>query len=529
MYSDGVGFPRLTPTPNFAALLQEPFALRPFSSLDVIHSVLIANRGEIALRIVRAVRDLGLRAITVYSEADKLAPHVLLADEAYEIGPPPASESYLCVDRLIEVARVAQADAVHPGYGFLAERADFAQAVESAGIIFIGPMPETIAAMGDKTEARKRMAAAGVPIVPGAIEAVSSASEALRASEELGFPVLLKAVSGGGGKGMRVVERPEELERSFTAATREAEGAFGDGRIYVESYVDRPRHVEVQILGDNYGNLVHLGERECSIQRRHQKLIEEAPSPLLTAQERSVIGEVALTAARAVDYRGAGTVEFLYQGDNYYFLEMNTRLQVEHPVTELITGIDLVEWQLRVASGEPLGFSQGDITLTGHAIECRITAEDPLAGFLPSTGTISHLEVPAGLGVRWDGGVLEGLEVSRHYDPLLGKLITHGSDRLSAVVRMARALDELEVVGVKTSAFFHRRVMEETDFLAGNLSVAYLDEHPDVLSPRASEDDLVIAAAAAALMEDYHRRRHRSPRFNRGNAGNQMSAWRASK
>lgn len=493
----------------------------------MIHSVLIANRGEIALRIVRAVHDLGLRAIAVYSEADKLAPHVLLADEAHEIGPAPASESYLCVDRLIEVAHVAQADAVHPGYGFLAERADFAKAVESAGIIFIGPTPETIAAMGDKTEARKRMAAAGVPIVPGATEAVSSATEALRASEKLGFPVLLKAASGGGGKGMRVVERSEELERLFTAATREAEAAFGDGRIYVESYVNRPRHVEVQILGDNHGNLVHLAERECSIQRRHQKLIEEAPSPLLTAQERSTIGDVALKAARAVDYRGVGTVEFLYQSGNYYFLEMNTRLQVEHPVTELVTGIDLVEWQLRVASGEPLGFSQGDITLTGHAIECRITAEDPLAGFLPSTGTISHLEVPAGSGVRWDGGVQEGLEVSRYYDPLLGKLITFGSDRLSAIGRMSRALDELEVVGVKTSVLFHRRVMGETDFLSGDLSVAYLEEHPDLLLPDASEDSLVTAAIAAALMED-HRVRHRTPRLNSKNAGDQMSAWRSS-
>lgn len=492
----------------------------------MIRSVLIANRGEIALRIVRAVRDLGLRAIAVYSEADKLAPHVLLADEAYEIGPPRASESYLSVDRLIEAARVAQADAIHPGYGFLAERADFARAVEGAGIIFIGPTPETIAAMGDKTEARKRMAAAGVPIVPGITDPVSSASEALRASRTLGFPVLLKAASGGGGKGMRVVDRPGELERFFAAATREAEGAFGDGRIYVESYVDRPRHVEVQILADNYGNLVHLGERECSIQRRHQKLIEEAPSPLLTASERSDIGEVALTAARAVDYRGAGTVEFLYHNGDYYFLEMNTRLQVEHPVTELVTGIDLVEWQLRVASGEQLAFSQGDISLTGHAIECRITAEDPLAEFLPSTGTISHLEVPAGLGVRWDGGVSEGLEVSRHYDPLLGKLITHGPDRLSAIGRMTRALDELEVLGVKTSALFHRRVMEEKDFISGHISVAYVEEHQSILSPEVSEDYLVTAAVAAALMEDWHRSRHRTPRLNSENTGNRMSAWR---
>ncbi len=494
----------------------------------MIRSVLIANRGEIALRIVRAVRDLGLRAIAVYSEADKLAPHVLLADEAYEIGPPRASESYLSVDRLIEAAQVAQADAIHPGYGFLAERADFARAVEGAGIIFIGPTPETIAAMGDKTEARKRMAAAGVPIVPGITDPVSSASEALRASRILGFPVLLKAASGGGGKGMRVVDRPGELERFFAAATREAESAFGDGRIYVESYVDRPRHVEVQILADNYGNLVHLGERECSIQRRHQKLIEEAPSPLLTASERSDIGEVALTAARAVDYRGAGTVEFLHHNGNYYFLEMNTRLQVEHPVTELVTGIDLVEWQLRVASGEQLAFSQGDISLTGHAIECRITAEDPLAGFLPSTGTISHLEVPAGLGVRWDGGVLEGLEVSRHYDPLLGKLITHGPDRLSAIGRMTRALDELEVLGVKTSALFHRRVMEEKDFISGHISVAYIEEHQSILSPEVSEDCLVTAAVAAALMEDWHRSRHRTPRLNSENTGNRMSAWRNS-
>ncbi len=493
----------------------------------MIRSVLVANRGEIALRIVRAARERGIRAVAVYSDADRLAPHVLAADEAYPIGPPPAAQSYLLADRLIEVARQAGAEAIHPGYGFLSERADFARAVEDAGLCFVGPTADTIAAMGDKAEARRRMAAAGVPIVPGLTEAVRDVADAAAAAAEMGFPVLLKAAAGGGGKGMRVVESAEELPRSFEAAAREALAAFGDGRVYLERFVERPRHIEIQVLGDAHGHVVHLGERECSIQRRHQKLIEEAPSPTLSPEEREAMGEAAVRAARAVDYRGAGTVEFLYREGEFFFLEMNTRLQVEHPVTELVTGLDLVDWQFRVASGEPLAFRQEDVRMVGHAIECRITSEDPSAGFLPSTGTLEHLEIPAGPGVRWDGGVEEGQEVTLHYDPLLAKLVAFGPDRATAIARMARALDELIVAGVETSTPFHRRVMDEPGFRDGDFSIQYVEDHPELLEPGLAEGDIVAAAVAAALLEDDFRARHRTPRIG-SSSDSRMSAWRAS-
>ena len=490
----------------------------------MIGSVLIANRGESAVRIVRGARECGVHAIAVFSEADRLAPHVLAADEAHCIGPAPSAESYLRGDALIELALRVGAEAIHPGYGFLAERADFARAVEAAGLLFIGPAPDTIAAMGDKTEARRRMSEAGVPIVPGLTEAVADPEAAEAAAEEIGFPVLLKASAGGGGKGMRVVEEAADLRRAFEAASREALAAFGDGSVYLERYLQRPRHVEIQLLGDTHGNVVHLAERECSIQRRHQKLVEEAPSPVLSEEERARMGETAVTAARAVDYRGAGTVEFLYERGEYFFLEMNTRLQVEHPVTELVTGIDLVEWQFRVASGEALAFTQDDIGITGHAIECRITSEDHLGGFLPSTGTISHFEIPSGPGVRWDGGVVQGGEVTLHYDPLLGKLIVHGATRASAIDRMARALDELVVAGVETCAPFHRRVMEEPDFRAGKVSIRYIEEHPELVEDDGSERDLLAAAIGAALLEDEHRR-HRAPRIA-PSEGPSISPWR---
>jgi acetyl-CoA carboxylase biotin carboxylase subunit len=490
----------------------------------LIRSVLIANRGEIALRIVRGAKELGVRAIAVYSEADRLAPHVLAADEAVEIGPAPSAQSYLRGDRLVEVAKRVGAEAIHPGYGFLAERADFARMVEEAGLVFVGPTADTIAAMGDKTEARRRMAEAGVPIVPGLTEAVRDPAEALTAAREIGFPVLLKASAGGGGKGMRVVEGEDALERAFEAAAREALGAFGDGSIYLERYLARPRHVEIQVLGDAHGNVVHLGERECSIQRRHQKLIEEAPSPVLSAEERAAMGESAVRAAKAVDYRGAGTIEFLYQDGDFFFLEMNTRLQVEHPVTELVTGIDLVEWQLRVASGERLPFGQADVRLEGHSIECRITSEDPFGGFLPSTGAVTHLEVPTGPGVRWDGGIAAGGEVTLHYDPLLAKLIVHAADRAAAIDRMARALDELVVAGVDTSAPFHRAVMAEPDFRAGALSIRYVEEHPELTAAGPADGARLAAAIAAALVEE-ERRSHSAPRIAaRGTGG--PSAWR---
>ena len=493
----------------------------------MIRSLLVANRGEIAVRIVRAARERGIRTVAVYSEPDRMAPHVLAADEAYLIGPAPSAESYLRADKLIEVARKAGAEAIHPGYGFLAERASFAQAVEDAGLVFVGPTSETIAAMGDKTEARRRMTEAGVPIVPGLTEAVADPEAALAAAEEIGFPVLLKAAAGGGGKGMRVVERKEDLTRAFEAAGREALAAFGDGSVYLERYLGRPRHIEIQVLGDAHGNVVHLAERECSIQRRHQKLVEEAPSPVLTPEERKAMGEAAVRAAQAVSYRGAGTIEFLYQDGEFFFLEMNTRIQVEHPVTELVTGIDLVDWQLRVASGEALPFTQDDIRLSGHAIECRITSEDPYHGFLPSTGTVTHLSIPTGPGVRWDGGVLEGSEITLHYDPLLAKLIVHGSDRRHAIDRMSRALDELVVAGVETCTGFHRRVMAEPSFRSGDLSIRYLDEHPELVGAEGSEDVLAAAAVVAALLEHEDRQRHATPRVGRAAAGTEMSAWRS--
>ncbi len=488
-------------------------------------TVLVANRGEIAVRIIRACREMGLRSVAIYSEADRLAPHVMAADEAYLVGPAASAESYLRGDRLVEVARQVGAGAVHPGYGFLAERASFASQVEEAGLVFIGPQPETIAAMGDKTEARRRMKAAGVPIVPGGIDPVSDAEEAARVATELGFPLLLKAAAGGGGKGMRIVEGADAVHGAFEAAAREAEASFGDGSIYLEKYLAHPRHIEIQILGDSSGRVVHLGERECSIQRRHQKLIEEAPSALLTPEERASMGEAAVQAARAVDYRGAGTVEFLYGDGQFYFLEMNTRLQVEHPVTEFVTGIDLVQWQIRIARGEALDFEQGDVSLTGHAIECRITSEDPRNGFLPSTGRVDRLDLPDGPGVRWDGGIREGFEVGLYYDPLLAKLIVYAGTRKEAIDRMRRALDELVIAGIETSAPFHRGVMDEDDFRAGRLSTAYLDEHPELLE--AGHDGLRTCAVAAAVLEHQARQ---SPRLSRigdsGGAG--LSPWRAS-
>lgn len=475
---------------------------------------------------MRGARECGVRTIAVYSEPDRLAPHVLEADEAYLIGPASSSESYLRGDALIELAQAKGAEAIHPGYGFLAERADFARAVEEAGLVFVGPTSDTISAMGDKTEARRRMSEAGVPIVPGLTEPVENVAEAAQAAKDLGFPVLLKASAGGGGKGMRVVLEPGDLKKAFEAAVREAVGAFGDGRIYIERYLERPRHIEIQVLGDAHGNVVHLGERECSIQRRHQKLVEEAPSAVLTEEERSAMGETAVRAAAAVSYRGAGTVEFLYLDGEFFFLEMNTRLQVEHPVTELVTGVDLVEWQFRVASGEKLAFVQDDLRLTGHALECRITAEDHLGGFLPSTGVITHLEVPTGPGVRWDGGVVQGSEVTLHYDPLLAKLIVHGANRDAAIARMTRALDELVIAGIETSAPFFRRVMEEEDFRSGRLSIGYLEDHPELLEADEPADELVAAVIVAAFLEEEYRGR-RAPRILPAQ-GAAASAWRRS-
>ena len=488
-------------------------------------TVLVANRGEIAVRIIRACRELGLASLAVYSDVDRLSPHVLEADKAVRIGPAPAAESYLRGEYLIEVALSAGAGAIHPGYGFLAERASFAAAVEKAGLVFIGPSPESIQAMGDKTEARWLMAEAGVSIVPGALEPTSSPQEAADTAYELGFPVLLKAVAGGGGKGMRVVSGADDLQAAFEAASREAASAFGDGSVYVEKYLARPRHIEIQILGDQSGAVVHLGERECSIQRRHQKLVEESPSPSLEPADREAMSLAAVRAARAVEYRGAGTVEFLCEDGEFYFLEMNTRLQVEHPVTEFVTGVDLVQWQIRIALGESLDFGQEDVSFSGHAIECRITSEDPDSGFLPATGRIGHLELPSGPGVRWDGGIRAGSDIGLHYDPLLGKLIVHAGSRTAAIARMKRALGELVIHGVETSVPFHLRVMEEEDFGKGNLTIAYVEEHPEL--SRASGGEVRVVALLAALLEHGGCGRTGATRIN-GADGRKLSAWQAS-
>jgi acetyl-CoA carboxylase, biotin carboxylase subunit len=486
--------------------------------------ILVANRGEIALRVIRAAHELGVEAVAVYSEADRFAPHVMAADEAYLIGPAPSAQSYLRQDALIEIAKRSGAEAIHPGYGFLSERAPFIHAVREAGLVFIGPSAAAVEAMGDKTSARKRVMAAGVPVVPGTKEPLTNADEARRVAAEIGYPILLKAAAGGGGKGMRVVQSEEEVERALTAAGNEARAAFGDDSVYIEKYLDGPRHIEIQLLADQHGNVLHLGERECSIQRRHQKMIEEAPSPAITPELRDAMGATAVAAARSVDYEGAGTVEFLYQNGEFYFLEMNTRIQVEHPVTELTTGVDLVQWQIRIAAGEPIPFRQEDVRLEGHAIECRITSEDPANSFLPSTGRIEHLEVPAGPGVRWDSGIAPGYEVGLSYDPMLAKLIVHAPTREQAIDRMRRALGELRIVGLDTSVPFHLRVMDEPDFRAGRLDIRYLENHEaDLLNLEVDEPTLLMAALAAALLEEETRERRVSARMGGGKPGG--SRW----
>ncbi|HET6761464.1 MAG TPA: acetyl-CoA carboxylase biotin carboxylase subunit, partial [Gemmatimonadaceae bacterium] len=424
--------------------------------------VLVANRGEIAVRVIRACHELGVKTVAVYSEADARAPHVREADEAILIGPPPSSQSYLLGERIIEAAKLTGAEAIHPGYGFLSEREWFARAVREAGIVWIGPPAEAIAAMGSKTTARTLAVANGVPVVPGATEPLESAKDAEKLAKKFGYPVLLKAAAGGGGKGMRVVSAPKELAGALEAARREAKSAFGDDAVYLEKFVAQPRHVEIQILADAHGTVLSLGERECSVQRRHQKMIEEAPSVAVTPALREKMGETAVRVARAAGYVNAGTCEFLLdEGGEFYFLEMNTRVQVEHPVTELVTGIDLVQWQLRIAAGEKLPFRQEELSPHGWAIECRITSEDASNNFLPSTGRIEHLHLPSGPGVRWDGGIESGGEIGRYYDPLLAKLIVWGSDRAQAVTRMRRALVDLIIQGVETSRDFHVRVMDD--------------------------------------------------------------------
>lgn len=461
--------------------------------------ILVANRGEIAVRILRACRELGVESVAVFSEADRQSLHVRYADEAYLLGPAPARDSYLRADKIIAIAKACGADAIHPGYGFLAEREDFAQACEEAGIAFIGPRPSAIAAMGDKAVARATVTKAGVPIVPGTEgEGNLSDEELLHLAPKIGFPLLIKATAGGGGKGMRVVNNLEEMPVLLQSARREAEAAFGDGNVYLEKLIEGARHVEFQILADQYGNVIHLGERECSLQRRHQKLVEESPSPIMDDDLRRRMGEVAVKAAQAVRYVNAGTIEFLLDKDrNFYFLEMNTRLQVEHPITEMVTGVDIVMEQIRIARGRQLIYTQNDIQFKGSAIECRINAEDPHNDFIPSTGKIVHITTPTGPGVRIDTGVYPGFEVTPYYDPLIAKLIVWGETRGQAILRMRRALEEFRIVGVRTNIPFHQTLMDSHRFMGGQYDTRFVEER---FSMQNIENDKVSQPEIAALV-----------------------------
>ncbi|MFJ9996227.1 acetyl/propionyl/methylcrotonyl-CoA carboxylase subunit alpha [Streptomyces werraensis] len=465
-------------------------------------TVLVANRGEIAVRVERTLRSLGVRSVAVYSDADADARHVREADTAVRIGPAPAAESYLSAQRLLEAAARTGAQAVHPGYGFLAENAEFARACEAAGLVFIGPPADAIALMGDKIRAKETVKAAGVPVVPGSSGSGLTDAQLVDAARGIGMPVLLKPSAGGGGKGMRLVRDETRLADEIAAARREARASFGDDTLLVERWIDRPRHIEIQVLADGHGNVVHLGERECSLQRRHQKIVEEAPSVLLDEKTRAAMGEAAVQAARSCGYRGAGTVEFIVPGDDpsaYYFMEMNTRLQVEHPVTELITGLDLVEWQLRVAAGERLPFGQDDVRLTGHAVEARLCAEDPARGFLPSGGTVLRLREPQGDGVRTDSGLSEGTEVGSLYDPMLSKVIAYGPDRATALRKLRAALAETVTLGVQTNAGFLRRLLAHPAVVSGELDTGLVEREADSLA--GGEVPAEVYAAAALLRQ----------------------------
>ena len=489
--------------------------------------VLIANRGEIAVRVIRACRELGIKTVAVFSEADRESLHVLLADEAVPIGPPPATESYLVIDKLIAAARATGAEAVHPGYGFLAENAKFAQACLDAGLTFIGPPPAAIRAMGDKMAARRVAIKMGVPVVPGTEQPVADDAEAARVAERVGYPVMVKAAMGGGGKGMRLVRAPGDLAGALRAARSEAGAAFGDAAVYIERYVEEPRHIEIQVLADAHGGVVYLGERECSIQRRHQKLVEESPSSFVTPEMRRRMGEAACRVAAAVGYVNAGTVEFLVDRERtFYFLEMNTRLQVEHPVTELVTGRDLVKDQLRIAAGEKLGFGQDDVALHGWAIECRINAEDPFASFIPSPGTVVGLRAPGGPWVRDDTGVYAGCTIPRFYDTLMAKLIVWGPDREAAIARMTRALGEYKVAGVQTTIPILERIIRHPDFVAGRLSTGFMERLLAADKPEGAGRHRKIALIAAALTAYKRAGRPASAVGSSSGPATTPSAWR---
>lgn len=466
--------------------------------------ILIANRGEIALRVMRSCREMGIKTVAIYSEADRNAPFVRYADEAVCVGPPPSAQSYLQMDKIIAVCKDLKVDGIHPGYGFLSENAAFAQKVKAAGIVFIGPSPEAMDMMGDKLSAKAAVKKYKIPMVPGSDGAISDVAEGKKVAAQTGFPLLIKASAGGGGKGMRIVERIEEFEEQMKLAVSEATSAFGDGSVFIEKYVAGPRHIEIQILGDTHGNIVYLFERECSIQRRHQKVIEEAPSAVLTPEIRKQMGECAVNVGKACNYVGAGTVEFLLdENKNFYFLEMNTRLQVEHPVTEMITGIDLVKEQIKVARGEKLSFTQNDLKINGHAVEVRVYAEDPANNFLPDIGTLISYKTPQGPGVRVDDGFEEGMDIPIYYDPMIAKLITHGKDRGEAIDRMVRAIDDYKIAGVETTLPFCKFVLQHSAFTSGNFDTHFIKHHftPDMLIKNDKEEELIAALMAAYLMD----------------------------
>lgn len=492
----------------------------------MIKKILIANRGEIAVRIIRSCREMGIKTVAVYSDADRKSLHVRYADEAIHIGPSPSAESYLLKEKIIKAAKTTGSDAIHPGYGFLSENAGFAEMVRSEGIIFIGPPAESIRLMGDKISARSIMTNAGVPVVPGTKTNITSDKEALETIKAIGCPVMIKASAGGGGKGMRLVYKESESIYALNAARSEAKAAFGDDAVYIEKYITSPHHIEFQILADQHGNIIHLCERECSIQRRHQKIIEETPSPIMTEKLRKEMGEKAIAAARSVNYESAGTIEFLVDNDlNYYFLEMNTRLQVEHPITERVTGVDLVKEQIKIASGEKLTWEQSDIFQDGYAIECRIYAEDPENNFMPSPGLIKKITEPMGFGVRTDGYVYEGYEIPIHYDPMISKLITWGKTRNEAISRMLRSLEEYYIMGIKTSIDFLKRIMEIPEFIHGRYDTHFVDDHKDKLSSPCVDmpeiEDMVMIAAYMEYMEN-------AREGNNGIDAQTVSNWRLS-
>jgi len=489
-----------------------------------IKKILIANRGEIAVRVIRACRDMGIKTVAVFSDADRAALHVRRADEAYHIGPATPSESYLDWKKIIETAQIAGADAIHPGYGFLSENTEFAKEVEKSGLIFIGPDPEVIFKMGSKIESRKIAEKAKIPLIPGIQRALKDANEAKGIAKELGYPVLLKAASGGGGKGMRTVEKEADLESAFTMAQNEAIASFNDDAIYVEKLILEPHHIEVQVFGDRHGNVVHLFERECSVQRRHQKVIEESPSPFITEETRKNVCDMAVQLTKSVGYYNAGTVECLVDKDqNYYFLEMNTRLQVEHPITEMVTGTDLVKAQILVAQGDPLPFKQEELAQRGHAVECRIYAEDPFHNFRPAPGKIIEMQYPTGPGVRIDNGIYTGYTIPMEYDPILSKLISYGANREEAIERMQRALTEYRISGPKTNLYFHQRALEIPDFVKGKYDTRFVEQHLEKILeiPKDEQTKALMAAALAKFLRD------KKPEPQKGSQqGSGTSPWR---